>query len=191
MLKLPSCPSGRACHPLLPHRLRSRPSKLLGAVQNRVLFPYVPKCRCLEKPNKEQTESSELSQPLLSKQGPLLFSQRETEKKLAVCCPFPFPVGSGKQLAIGALSLGQSPAGLCSVPAGRMGWPGQGSEGFHSLPPLILSPKPTTLSALKVSFYPAERVCCRWFYPRALPAYPGGDFTEELYPLLEDPACGS
>lgn len=133
-------------------------------------------------------KSSELSQPLLGKQGPFLFSEGTAEMELAVCCPSrsPLPVGSGKQLAIEALSLGQSPAGLCSVPAGRMGGPGQGSEGFH--PPRKKTHNPFSF---KSKFVSRQKRLLQVIYSPDTSCIRRGDFTEELYPLLEDLACGS
>lgn len=78
--KLPSCPSRRACHALLPHGLRSSLPELLGAVRNHVLFPHMSLLG--ETKQRAKRESSELSQPLLSKQGPLLFSEGTADMKL-------------------------------------------------------------------------------------------------------------
>lgn len=147
--------------------------KLLGAVQKPRIVPI---CRCLEKPNKEQTGEFR-ALPALAQQAGV------PARSLRCSLPSPFPFPSGIR------ELERSVSGLSSVPAGRMGGPGQGSEGFHSSPPTLK--KINTLSALKVSFYSGKRVCCRWFYPHTLPACPGGDFTQELYPLLKDLAYRS
>lgn len=96
-------------------------------------------CRCLEKPNKEQTGEF---WALLRKQGPSLSLEDTGEKKLVVCCPSHalLPLGSGKQLAIQALGLRLRPAGMCSVPARRMGCPGQGSKEVSFPPPPLQKP---------------------------------------------------
>lgn len=103
-------------------------------MENPILFPYVFARRSQ---TKSQQESSGLPEPLLRKHGPSLSPLDTGEKKLVVRCPScaPLAVGSRKQLVTQALGLRWSPAGMCSVLAGRMGHPGQGRKGFH-FPPL-------------------------------------------------------
>lgn len=146
-VKTASCPSGRVCNPRLPDDSISGYPNSMGPRET----PY---CFHMSMPRRSQTkskqESSGPSEPLLREHSPFLATEDTGEKKLIVCCPFSalLPVGSGKQLAIQALGLHQSPAGMCSIPAGRMGCPGRDRKGFHFPPPKKTQ---TTLFSFKVS----------------------------------------